>query len=163
MPRIITRVRTRVVWSSGRGRLVDRRPQHRQSEATNQGQRLAERGNAGATRRRAIRFHWQALVCRCCVIWCRVVWRGWLLVGVDHWLVSHDSLSQLTSSLTPPVPCLLLQTSLLLREGETRQRVTTARLLYCVGASQWRTALSLLQKTTTCCDAEHLMNWFLIC
>lgn len=51
MPRIITRARTRVVWSSGRGRLVDRPLQHRQSEATNQHQHLAGRGEAGATHR----------------------------------------------------------------------------------------------------------------
>lgn len=51
MPRIITRARTRVVWSSGRGRLVDRPLQHRQSEATNQRQHLAGRGEAGATHR----------------------------------------------------------------------------------------------------------------
>lgn len=51
MPPIITRARTRVVWSSGRGRLVDRPLQHRQSQATNQRQRLAGRGEVGATQR----------------------------------------------------------------------------------------------------------------
>lgn len=36
MPPIITRARTRVVWSSGRGRRVDSSPRHWQSKATNQ-------------------------------------------------------------------------------------------------------------------------------
>lgn len=44
MPPIITRARTRVVWSSGRGRLVESSPEHLQSKATNQ--RLAGRSNS---------------------------------------------------------------------------------------------------------------------
>lgn len=36
MPPIITQARARVVWLSGRGRFVDRSPEHQQSTATNQ-------------------------------------------------------------------------------------------------------------------------------